>query len=265
MGCIVCGVAKSWTRVSDVHFHFSLSCTGEGNGTPLQCSCLANPRDGGAWWAAVCGAAQSRGRLKRLSSSSMGTDVSPANCKPCEISRSPRAAQWLLLNQQHRHHLKACKPVVFSPKPRSLVIYMQLNGMRWADWTLWSLLIQLQIIIWYWSRVPCPPSGDLPDPGIKPTSLLSPVLASGFFTTSTIQETHNVIYKWLKDSVRWLILSAFRSLRMEWALLLVSDLENWWKRLWCKGNYWEMALSSRRVRSCRKELAHLWELNTESM
>ena len=48
----------------------SLSCTGEGNGTPLQCSCLENPRDGGAWWAAVCGVAQSRTRLKRLSSSS---------------------------------------------------------------------------------------------------------------------------------------------------------------------------------------------------
>ena len=41
-------------------FHFSLSCTGEGNGNPLQCSCLENPRDGGAWWAAVYGVAQSR-------------------------------------------------------------------------------------------------------------------------------------------------------------------------------------------------------------
>ena len=51
-------------------FHFSLSCMGEGNGNPLQCSCLENPRDGGAWWAAVYGVAQSRTRLKRLSSSS---------------------------------------------------------------------------------------------------------------------------------------------------------------------------------------------------
>ena len=42
------------------HFHFSLSCIGEGNGNPLQCSCLENPRDGGAWWAAICGVAQSR-------------------------------------------------------------------------------------------------------------------------------------------------------------------------------------------------------------
>ena len=42
-----------------LHFYFSLSCIGEGNGNPLQCSCLENPRDGGAWWAAVCGVAES--------------------------------------------------------------------------------------------------------------------------------------------------------------------------------------------------------------
>ena len=52
-----------------LHFHFSLSCTGEGNGNPLQCSCLENPRDGGAWWAAVYGVAQRRTGLKWLSSS----------------------------------------------------------------------------------------------------------------------------------------------------------------------------------------------------
>ena len=53
-----------------LHFHFSLWCIGEGNGNPHQCSCLENPRDGGAWWAAVYGVAQSRTRLKWLSSSS---------------------------------------------------------------------------------------------------------------------------------------------------------------------------------------------------
>ena len=53
-----------------LHFHFSLSCIGEGNGNPLQCSCLENPRDGGAWWAAVYRVTQSRTRLKQLSSSS---------------------------------------------------------------------------------------------------------------------------------------------------------------------------------------------------
>ena len=50
-----------------LHFHFSLSCIGEGNGNPVQCSCLENPRDRGAWWAAVYGVAQSWTRLKRLS------------------------------------------------------------------------------------------------------------------------------------------------------------------------------------------------------
>ena len=54
-----------------LHFQFSLSCIGEGNGNPLQCSCLKNLRNGGAWWAAVYGVAQSRTRLKRLGSSSM--------------------------------------------------------------------------------------------------------------------------------------------------------------------------------------------------
>ena len=53
-----------------VHFHFSLSCIGEGNGNPLQCSCLENARDSGAWWAAIYGVAQSWTRLKRLSSGS---------------------------------------------------------------------------------------------------------------------------------------------------------------------------------------------------
>ena len=52
-----------------LHFHFSLSCIGEANGNPLQCSCLETPRDQGAWWAAIYGVAQSRTRLKQLSSS----------------------------------------------------------------------------------------------------------------------------------------------------------------------------------------------------
>ena len=69
MGC------RPWGRyeldtTEQLHFHFSLSRIGEVNGNPLQCSCLESPRDGGAWWAAVCGVTQSRTRLKRLSSSS---------------------------------------------------------------------------------------------------------------------------------------------------------------------------------------------------
>jgi len=58
-----------------LHFDFSLSCIGEGNGNPFQCSCLENPRDGGAWWAAVYGVAQSGTQLKWLSSN-IGIHVS---------------------------------------------------------------------------------------------------------------------------------------------------------------------------------------------
>ena len=64
MGCSPWGREESDTT-EPLHFHFSLSCIGEGNGNPLQCSCLENSRDGGAWWAAVYGVAQSRTRLKR--------------------------------------------------------------------------------------------------------------------------------------------------------------------------------------------------------
>ena len=71
---------KSGSKESDttewLHFHFSLSCIGEGNGNPLQCSCLENPRDRGASWAAIYGVTQSRTRLKRLRSSSSSNAIS---------------------------------------------------------------------------------------------------------------------------------------------------------------------------------------------
>jgi len=69
VGCSPWGREESDTT-EQLDFHFSLSCFGEGNDNPLQCSCLENPRDGGAWWAAVYGVTQSRTQLKRLSSSS---------------------------------------------------------------------------------------------------------------------------------------------------------------------------------------------------
>ena len=68
VGCCLWGCTEL-DMTERLHFHVSLSCIGEGNGNPLQCSCLENPRDGGAWWAAVYGAAQNRTQLKRLSSS----------------------------------------------------------------------------------------------------------------------------------------------------------------------------------------------------
>ena len=68
VGCGPSGRYKS-DMIERLHFHFSLSHIGEGNGSPLQCSCLENPRDGGAWWAAVYGVAQGQTQLKWLSSS----------------------------------------------------------------------------------------------------------------------------------------------------------------------------------------------------
>ena len=68
VGCSPWGREES-DMTERLHFHFSLSCIGEGNGNPLQCSCLENPRDRGTWWAAIYGVAQSRTRLKRLGSS----------------------------------------------------------------------------------------------------------------------------------------------------------------------------------------------------
>ena len=69
VGCSPWGREESDTT-ERLHFHFSISCIGEGNGNPLRCSCLENHRDREAWWAAVYGVAHSRTRLKRLSSSS---------------------------------------------------------------------------------------------------------------------------------------------------------------------------------------------------
>ena len=69
VGCSPWGHKES-DMTERLHFHVSLSCIGEGNGNPLQCSCLENPRGGRAWWAAIYGVAQSRTQLKRLSSSS---------------------------------------------------------------------------------------------------------------------------------------------------------------------------------------------------
>ena len=78
------GRLQSMRSTEQHHFHFSLSCIGEGNGNPLQCSCLENLRDGEAWWVAVCGVAQSRTRLKPLSSSSSSTAE----------TRASLVAQW---------------------------------------------------------------------------------------------------------------------------------------------------------------------------
>ena len=85
------GVAKSRTQLSDFTFtfHFSLSCIGEGNGNPLQCSCLENPRDQGAWWAAIYGVTQSRTQPKWLSSSSKASLIAQLVKNPFAVRKTP--------------------------------------------------------------------------------------------------------------------------------------------------------------------------------
>ena len=126
VGCSPWGRTEADTT-EQLHFHFSLSCIGEENGNPLQCSCLENPRDRGEWWAAVYGVTQSRTRLKRLSSSSK-----PFSDELCVLSRSV---------------------VSDSLQPRGL----------WPTRFLcpWEFSRQE-----YWSGLPCLPPGGLPSPGL---------------------------------------------------------------------------------------------------
>ena len=106
-GCSPWGQEES-DMTERLHFHFSLSCIGEGNGNPLQRYCLENPRDGGAWWAAICGVAQSRTWLKWLSSSS-STNLPQScprlcDCMDCSLTGSSvsvilqgRLMEWVAL------------------------------------------------------------------------------------------------------------------------------------------------------------------------
>ena len=102
MGCSPQGHEESDTT-EQLHFHFSLSCIGEGNGNPLQCSCLENPRDGGAWWAAVYGVAQSQNDCGDLAAAAHNIENrreftkdegSCLECSPCSLS-CPLSASYL--------------------------------------------------------------------------------------------------------------------------------------------------------------------------
>ena len=115
--------------INNVHFHFSLSCIGEGNGNRLQCSCLENPRDRGAWWAAVYGVTQSRTRLKRLSSSSSSSISSVAQscltlCDPMNHStpgllvhhQLPESTQAMSIESvMPSNHFILCRPLLLLP------------------------------------------------------------------------------------------------------------------------------------------------------
>ena len=82
-----------------LHFHFSLSCIGERNGNPLQCSCLENPRDEGTCWAAVYGVAESRTRLKRLSSSSSRSNWARRHASVYDL----QVNLWIYINWEYVH------------------------------------------------------------------------------------------------------------------------------------------------------------------
>ena len=105
VGCSPWGREESDTT-EWLHFHFSLSCVGEGNGNPLQCSCLENPRDGGAWWAAVYGVTQSRTRLTRLSISSSSVEIGEKQTEGRRITLRRRSDRhWACPERRKRYYL----------------------------------------------------------------------------------------------------------------------------------------------------------------
>ena len=109
VGCSPWGRLESDTT-ERLHFHFSLSCIGEGNGNPLQYSCLENPRDGGAWWASVSGVAQSWTRLSDLAAAAVTAETS------ADSVRSSRAEVAL---QNHPKSWQGAVPLNSCPNPSS--------------------------------------------------------------------------------------------------------------------------------------------------
>ena len=109
VGCSPWGCKES-DKTEWLPFPFSLSCIGEGNGNPLQCSCLENPRDRGAWWTAIYGVAQSQTRLKQLSSSSSSDAMRPSVGKKKKKKQRQKTAPtaWWTLMQYRILPRRAC-------------------------------------------------------------------------------------------------------------------------------------------------------------
>ena len=111
-----------------LHFHFSLSRIGEGNGNPLQCACLENPRDGGAWWAAVYGVAQSQTQLARLSSSSFlqaFVQTIVENTLSCPM-KSPFHLPTFTERHKNREIKKSTRFIYTVEEMRKYVVYLML-------------------------------------------------------------------------------------------------------------------------------------------
>ena len=123
-----------------LHFNFSLTCVGEGNGNPLQYSCLENPRDWGAWWAAVYGVAQSRTRLKWLSSSSSSSKRARGNLW-----------KWWMCSW-HWLYWWACMCIV-SPNIKVYIKYVQL----FISWVCLSQICYKQVMLLPWRVVTASP------------------------------------------------------------------------------------------------------------
>ena len=126
-----CGPWGRWESglTGRLHFHFSLSCIGEGNGNPLKCSCLENPRDGGAWWEAVYGVAQSWTRLKRLSSSSSSSDL--RSLLKSLVSRPLPESESVGLGCGSGINTASSVPRWFCRALGAAVLYCSLTGVLW--------------------------------------------------------------------------------------------------------------------------------------
>ena len=166
VGCSPRGGEESDTT-ERLHFHFSLWCIGEGNGNPLQYSCLENPRDGGAWWATIYGVAQSQTRLKWLRSSRSSRILDehvkvkvaqscPTLCNPMEYTvhgiLQARILEWVAFPFSRG-----------SSQPRDRT---QVSCIAGRFFTTRATREAQE----YWSGYTVPSPVDLPDPGIEPGS-----------------------------------------------------------------------------------------------
>ena len=136
-----------------LHFHFSLSCIGEGNGNPLQCSCMENPREGGAWWAAVYGVAQSRTRLKRLSSSRIASIIQSRASKQIKdilicleliplCTTTYKSTKFLPrqeVNSSHFFHALVGKKYLYLSHEEWQIPHMWVHLRCWPEWWLTHL------------------------------------------------------------------------------------------------------------------------------